>query len=305
MIILTILTLLTGVNKAAAIHSDVNLSQQSVTVNLALELTENFTTLPPLNISLQNPPEISKPIEAAIQKRVLGASLQFLQLQAKTSVLNPGTSQLRENYTITVRGASSNTGGMISTNLAFLSMNMSDSITIGGAELNSIGSTYLLQPLKNIPGNPTTAYFFNGAAFRNTVIPGVNTNKFRLLDFTWIPAVADWSRTDDILNQASRWDLNSQTNNLFQGGAPFNLTVGLTKHEATYLPVYEAVFDPSLDVTVPTVAWAQGNIAYFDLPTPFENIAPAILMGLLAIAVLSYVLDRRLTGRVIPKRKKR
>jgi hypothetical protein len=307
MMILTALFSTTIVNQAQGLQSSVAVNQQLVTMNIGFELKENLTALPPLNVTLQNPTNITGPVEAAVRRQVPGATLQSLQLQAKTTLLSPATGLwlLQEDYTIVVAGASSNTGAMIKTNLSFLSMNASDPMKTGSSELNDIGREYLLQPLKNIPANPTTGYLLNGAVFTNTAIPAINTNNFRLLDFTWIPPIAQWTRTDDTINRTTKWDLNNKTSNIFQGGAPFNLTVGLSKHENTYFPIYQAVLDPSIEVGVSAIAWAQGTFVYFDVPSNADTVMPGIITVSLAILVLTLSVDRRLTRQVIAKRKKK
>ncbi len=157
------------------------------------------------------------------------------------------------------------TGSRVSSDLAFLSMNESDSINISNVELNTVGAYYLLGPLKNLPATTSTGFFFDGETF----------------------------------------SLSPSTTNLFQGGFPFNLTVGLTRRENTYLPIYEAIFDPSLRVIVSSNAWADGTTIYFDLPSPLTTLMATITASTLAVALVGFVVDRRLTGPVGTRRKKR
>jgi hypothetical protein len=198
-----------------------------------------------------------------------------------------------------------NAGSRISSDLSFLSMNVSDSISISNVELNTVGAYYLLVPLKTLPQTTSTGYFLDGETFRSTVIPGLNTEKFRFLDFTWVPSISTWTRQDDILKQSTRWDLSPSTTNLFQGGFPFNLTVGLVKRENIYLPIYEAIFDPSLEVTISSNAWAIGTTVYFDLPSPLTTLMMAITASVLSIALVGLVIDRRLTRPMVVRKKKR
>jgi hypothetical protein len=276
-------------------------------MNMQLKLTENFTDLPQLNVSLTNATALVSLVQTAVQRKVPSASIHLVQLQANTTLLNQSQHLwlLQENYTIVIAGAIVTGGSRVSSDLAFLSMNASDPINISNVELNTVGAYYLLGPLKNLPGTISTGYFFDGETFRSTVIPGINTQKFRLLDFTWVPSISHWNRQDDILKQSTQWDLSPSTTNLFQGGFPFNLTVGLTRRENTYLPIYEAVFDPSLQVTVSSNAWADGTTIYFDLPSPLTALMTAITVSILAIALVGFVMDRRITRSVWSKRKKK
>jgi len=307
LLILTVLLSLPIPNQAIGLTSKITVGQKYVTMNMQLRLTENFTDLPQLNVNLTNATALVSPIQTALQRKVPSASIHLLQLRANTTLLNQIQHLwlLQENYTIVIAGAITSTGSRVSSDLAFLSMNESDSINISNVELNTVGSYYLLGPLKNLPATTSTGYFFDGETFRSTVIPGLNTQRFRFLDFTWVPSISTWSRQDDILKQSTQWDLSPSTTNLFQGGFPFNLTVGLTRRENTYLPIYEAIFDPSLQVTVSSNAWAGGTMIYFDLPSPLTALMTTIAVSTLAIALVGFVMDRRLTRPIGARRKKR
>jgi hypothetical protein len=259
-----------------------------------------------LNVALSNSTTLVSPVQTAIQKKVPSALVSFLELRAKTTLLNPSQNLwlLQENYTMIVAGANMNTGSRVASNLSFLSMNVSDSIYISNVELNTVGSYYLLQALKTIPATPFTGYFLDGATFRNSVIPGINTQNFRFLDFTWIPPVSQWSRQGDILKQSTKWDLNPSTSNLFQEGFPYNLTVGLAKRESTYTPVLVAIFDPSLEISVSANAWVSGTTVYFNLPSPLEAVMAIIVTSTLTIAMITFVFDRRITQRADKRRKR-
>jgi hypothetical protein len=305
--ILTVLLSLPIPNQVRGLTSKIIVGQNYVTMNIQLKLTENFTDLPQLNVNLTNATALISPVQTALQRKVPSASIHLLQLQANTTLLNQSQHLwlLQENYTIVIAGAIMTTGSRVSSDLAFLSMNESDSINISNVELNTVGAYYLLGPLKNLPATTSTGFFFDGETFRSTVIPGLNTQKFRFLDLTWVPSISTWSRQDDILKQSTQWDLSPSTTNLFQGGFPFNLTVGLTRRENTYLPIYEAIFDPSLRVIVSSNAWADGTTIYFDLPSPLTTLMATITASTLAVALVGFVVDRRLTGPVGTRRKKR
>ena len=307
LLILTVLLSLPISNQVRGLTSKIIVGQKYVTMNMQMKLTENFTDLTQLNVSLTNATALVNPVQTALQRKVPSASIHLLQLQADTTLLNQSQHLwlLKENYTIVIAGAIMTAGSRISSDLAFLSMNVSDSINISNVELNTVGAYYLLGPLNSLPVTTSTGFFFDGETFRSTVIPGINTQKFKFLDFTWVPSISHWSRQDDILKQSTQWDLSPSTTNLFQGGFPFNLTVGLVKRENTYLPIYEAVFDPSLEVTVSSNAWADGTTIYFDLPSTLTALMAAITASTVTVALVGFVIDRRLTRPALPKRKKR
>lgn len=294
-------------SQVRALTSSITVDQKYVTMHMQMKLTENFTDLPKLNVTLTNATEVIKPVQAAIQRKVPAASVHFLQLQANTTLLNQSQNlwRLQENYTIVVVGASTTSGSRISSDLSFLSMNLTDAIDVSNVELNAIGTQYLLAPLKNLPATTSTGYFFDGETFRNTVIPALNTQKFSFLDFSWVPSISTWDRQGDVLKGSTRWDLSPSNTNIFQGGFPFNLTVGLVRRENVYLPIYLAVFDPSLEVSVSANAWTSGSVVYFDLPSSIGVLMAAISTSTLAIAICGFVLDRRMTRLPESKRRKK
>jgi hypothetical protein len=289
------------------VASVVTVDQNRVTINMRLQLVENFTTLPQLNVTLSNSTTLVSPVQTAIQKKVPSALVNFLELRAKTTLLNPSQRLwlLQENYTLVVTGANMDAGSRVASNLSFLSMNVSDSINISNVELNTVGSYYLFQALKSIPFSPSIGYFLDGSTFRNSVLPGINTQNFRFLDFTWLPPVSQWTREGDIFKQSTRWDLNSGTTNLFQEGFPYNLTVGLAKRENVYIPVLVAIFDPSLEISVSANAWASGTTVYFNLPSPLEPLMATIVTSTVTIAVVAFLFDRKITQRAESKRRRR
>ena len=308
--VLLVLTLLLSIpipNKANGLTSKITIGQKYVTMSIQLKLIENFTDLPQLSVSLTNATAIVNLVQGALQKKVPSASIHLLQLQANTTLLNQPQHLwlLQENYTIVIAGAILTAGSRVSSDLAFLSMNESDSIDISNVELNTVGANYLLGPLKDLPTTTSTGYFFDGETFRSNVIPGLNTQKFSLLDLTWVPSISRWSRQGDILKQSTQWDLSPNTTDLFQGGFPFNLTIGLTRRENTYLPIYEAVLDPSFRVTVSSNAWADGTMIHFDLPSPLTTLMATLTATTLILALVGFVADRRLTRSVGTRQKRR
>jgi hypothetical protein len=284
-------------------------------VNLRLELRENLTTLsqayalsPAYAVVGQSNSSavtgnVTLPIQASIQRLVPTARIDSLKLTARIANTSKQMWLIQENYTIMLSGVSKSSGGMISTDLGFLSMNVSDSMRLGSSEFNTLGMSYLLQTLSAL--SPGTSYFLDGARFLNNVIPRLTTGKFRAFDFSWVPPVSKWTEQTDTLRQSTTWSLNPTNSNIFVGGAPYNLTLGSAFREGKLVPpIYVATFDPSLEVTVPALARAQGTIVQFDIPLVEEVVMPGIIGASLVVAVAGFFVDRRLT-RPVRSRKKR
>jgi hypothetical protein len=276
---------------------EITVAQSTVTMNMNLVLQENLTSLPSINIYLTeaNSSTVLQPITTAIDKLVPNASVASLELRAKTSN-SSAMWLLEENYSITVKGASTNLGSNIRTNIGFIAMNVSQSLMVSNQELNAVGSAYLLAPL-NAQDPRATTYYIDGHRTLSSVIPAQTTTTFWLLDLTWVSPISTWTKNDDVLKQSTIWSLDL--------GAPrYNLTYGTRSPEGGLLRVNTAIYNPTFSVSVPANAWADGSTISFDVPSPFEIAMPAIAAVSLVAVIAGLVLDRRLT-RVLRTRKKK
>ena len=277
---------------------EIAVDQSSVTMNMNLVLRENLTSLPSINIYLTttNSSTILQPIANAFHKIVPSANIAILELRTKTTN-SSGVWLLEENYSITVRGASTNLGSSIRANIGFIAMNVSQSLMVSNQELNSVGSAYLLAPL-NAQDPKATTYYIDGHQTLSAVIPAQTTTTFWLLDLTWVQPVSTWTENQDVLKQSTTWS--------FDLPAPrYNLTYGTRSPEGPLLRVYTALYNPAFSVSVPANARADGSTISFDLPTPLEIAMPAIATVSLLALVVGSVLDRRLTGVLRSRKKKR
>jgi hypothetical protein len=315
LLIITICATLPLAAEVGGVSVGVVLDQNSVAVNLRLELRENLTNLSPayalspayVVVGQSNASavtgNVTLPLQASIQRLVPTARIDLLQLTARIANTSKQMWLIQENFTIMLSGVSTNSGGMISTDLGFLSMNVSDSMRLGHEEFNTLGVSYLLQTLSAL--SPGTSYFVDGARFLNNVIPRLTTGKFRALDFSWVPPVSKWTEQADTLRQSTTWKLNPTNSNIFAGGAPYNLTLGSAFREGILVPpIYVATLDPALEVTVPAIARAQGTVVQFDIPLVAEVAMPIIIGASLVAAVAGFFVDRRLTRPVRSRRKR-
>ncbi len=276
-------------------------AQDRVTIDLALQLRENFTSLPVFKSFLDssNSTIITTPMQVAMQKLVPGARIDSLTLHAGTSLVSAssGTWLFSENYTIIVDGVNRNLGSVVRSNLGFIAMNASGSILLGGVEINSLGSKYLVTPLKSLTPTSSAAFFLDGAGYSNSNVPGNVTATFNILDFSWVSPVSQWNNQPDPLGSSTVWTLNPRIN-------PYNLTVGLRQIENIYFPVYQALYVPTLRVSAPARSWADGTNVLFDLQTPTDIAMPLIIGASLVILVAAVFLDRRLRFKAVRKKRR-
>jgi hypothetical protein len=271
-------------------------------MNMQLLFQENVTSLPSINTILSesnsstvlNP--ILQPINSSLSRLVPGARITSFQLEART-FNSSGTWRLKENYTIVVTGANTNLGSSIRSNLAFIAMNVSQSLMVSDQEINAVGSTYLLAPL-NAQDPKITGYFIDGHQTLSAVIPAQTTSTFWLLDLSWVPPISSWPKTQDPLKQTTAWTLDL-------GSPRYNLTYGRKSPEGTLINVHMATYYPTFTVSVPANAWIDGNTISFDVPTASETTMPLII-GASLIALIGVLLwDWRLTSAVRIRKRKR
>jgi hypothetical protein len=292
------------IGRARAEAVSVTLGQDSISVNMNLLLRENLTALPSINSNIgpENSTSVTQsflqPIGNAIQKLVPSAKLSNFEVHIKTANIT-GQWNLEENYSITVTGANVNSGSNIRSDLDFLSMNVSLPLQIAGAEVNGVGPDLLLPALQaKVAAIPNLQFYIDGSQTRNSVIPAQTTKGFWLLDFTWIQPVSTWNSTDNILGQSTSWTLNPPN-------PRYNLTLGIPSPEGPLLSKYVVDYSPSMSVTVPANAWVNGNDIYFDIPNASEILMPALILATLVIVLASFFIDRKLTGSIRTRSRKR
>ncbi len=219
---------------------------------------------------------------------------------------NSSTWIMTENFTFTITGVASNKPGTSSYNLGFVAMNMSDSLKFGGIEFNNIGPTYLVGPINSQPRS-TTFYLdrslVRGGPYLNPVIPSLTTQRFSLLDFSWMPKISDWSHTYKPLDTSSIWTLNPGTD---RPGLPYNLTMGIKSPEGTLLTSLVAFYNLSLRLTAPARAVANGSTLSFTLPATSDFVMPTIVVATVVLAAGSFLAEKKLVkpaGRYKKKRR--
>jgi hypothetical protein len=278
---------------------NIALDQSGVTLSMNLQLLTNMTSLPQaqLQLPVSNASQVIQPLQKAIQKLVPKAQVQQVSLKAKIGNLTSQLSILEENYTVAITGTNTNTGGLVNATLAFLSLNSSDAIRLGGVELNNVGAAYLLGPIQSY-GTTSGRYrfYFDQSIYLNSIIPGQTTQTFNMLDFSWVPKISEWTHQYQPLDSSSKWDYVS---------TPYNLTIGLLTPEGLLYHPVKTYYQCSLELVAPPRAWAKGTNVYFNTTTTTDYVLPLIVVVPLATAIGTFVLDRRLTRQTRTRKKKR
>ena len=278
-------------------------SPDFVTVKMNLVLRENLTALPQINARIDPTNSTDaiqpyvQPIKNAVQRSTPDAEISNFEITISTTNTTRAW-LLEENYSLTISGANTNSGSRITSRLGFVSMNVSQSLEIAGLEFNEVGPTILLPALQaKAAAYSNLQYFIDGSNPRNAIIPEATTARFLLLDFTWITPVSTWDIKDDVLGQSTTWSINPSNPH-------YNLTLGIPSPEGPLLAAYTAIYSPSMSLTVPASAWADGNTVYFDTPTPAESIMPTIVAISIVIALATFLADRRIARPLRARRKR-
>ncbi len=304
--------MMTGTISRAQAQGDmtVTISSARVLLNYQIEFEENFTALSQSRVTLDssNSSEIESIFDNAMQRLVPQAHLDPSTFTFSASVdqpsLNSNTWRIVENISGSVLGANSGSIGIATFNLGFLSMNVSSSLLYGGVEFNKIGRTYLAAPVDS--QRKGTTYYLDqslvrGGPYSNSVIPGNATFRFNLLDFSWVPKISMWTHAYRPFDSSSTWTLNPKTDSR---ALPFNVTAGIASPEGTLVTVLTAFINPTLSLTTPPRSWSVASTISYQLPTDTPGFMAVILIALIAVAVASILVDKRLSRAGISARKK-
>jgi len=267
----------------------ITVDSTSVFVKMNLELIENLTTsLPPLDVLLNQSNPVFLPLETGIQSIAHDGSIEQLTLHTRTALIDQTNNlwAFQENYTFTISGVTNNTGARVIADLSFLSTSISTSMIFNAVELNNVGGSYLAPSFQRFPPNSNTFYFAGSSEFTQPAIPLLSTSKFSFLDLSWIPPVSKWTGGYQALASSAKWDYIPQT-------PPYNVSVVLGQTpEKTFLKKYVAIVDPSVEVVAPAGALARGTAILFDLPTIAETAMPVIIGVSLITAITTFLLER-------------
>lgn len=291
----------------------VNITPPEVTLDYQLALQENATTLSNASVVLDSSnssqSQFVNSLQNAMQRLVPGIVVDPSTFTFAASVRqqsqNSSTWIMSENLTFTVSGAASNKPGMNTYNLGFIAMNMSDSLKFGGVEFNNVGPAYLVSPINSQPAS-TTFYLdrslVRGGPYLNPVIPSLTTQKFSLLDFSWIPKISDWMHTYRPLDTSSSWTLNPGKD---RPGLPYNLTMGIKSPEGPLLTSLVAFYTLNLQLTAPARAVANGSTISFTVPAGTDFVLPAIVGTTVILAGATFLAEKKLVKPVGQYKKKR
>jgi len=294
---LLVLAILSGVVvvQARAESISIGVTRDSVTVQMNLALKENLTDLPLVygHLGSANSTALmqafSEPINSSIQELDPTARLSTLALAVKTSN-ETGIWTLYENYTMTVIGANTNSGSSIRSNLRFIAMKMTESLQLGGIEVNNVGTALILPALQGkVALYPNLQFYIDGSHPTTAFIPEQTTTQFSILDFTWVTPVSTWTTNSNVLGQFTSWTLDPAS-------SQYNLTLGVPSPEGPFLKTFIAIYEPSLIITAPPNAWVDGYTVSFDTSTPAETLMPSVIVASLIVVLVAMGLDRKLTG---------
>ncbi len=195
-------------------------------------------------------------------------------------------------------------GGVAQYDLSWKAIRLEENLQTNNIAFNTLGQTYLLQPLAAFFPNPRP-----GRTFFITVggIPVTKTNyqdrvgKIVLLDMSGLQTpLGDWIHTQDLAARTETWVSPDH------GG--FNITASqqITESDFSATFYYYAAARVSAKLSTPLNAFARGDTLFVDYSNGlWEQVGSSIVIALLAILIITTVFERRITSGLRERRRRR
>jgi hypothetical protein len=294
----------------ATVHS--NYVDVSMNIRVFQNLTdiESGFSLPASNGTLtgNDSTSLASAIQASIQNKTLGAQVSGLNLQLASTSLRGGLSQwFNVSLQFRVSGVQTSKAGLQYVNMDWKSFNVPQNVTVGGVEVNNIGTAYLASvatTISNLERSSTRTSIITYSNivnyFRVTTGNLVSaTERINLLNFTQLlPAVETWQETYDPSTNSQTWT--------FYINQILGLMIQTTSTEPHATPTTDGViYSIQAIVSAPARSYARGDtiVAVFNDTT--ETIMLAVIVVGLAVLISSLFIERRISRRVIRRKTKK
>jgi len=282
----------------------VSISNGVTFVSVLLQASQNLTSqdrlfsLPQFTGQLvgQNATTISSIVQDSVRALNPRASVSNLRLALSSSPPTNGTVLQWFNVSLQfqVGGIQTPENGDERTDLSWKSFVIASNVTIGGVEVNTVGSAYMraaatfLQTLET----PSLGTF----AFRNLINNRVVTPiglpsailKIQLLNFTrFLPPVDTWQQSYDFASRSTIWSLIADPN--------LGLVVQQTSSEPHVTEKSSSGFFYVLKATIsaPSRSLARGDTILAFFQDTIETLMGTVIVAILALGAVTYLYERR------------
>lgn len=293
----------------ATVHS--NYIDVSMNIRVFQNLTDIVAgfSLPAANGTLtgNNSTNLASAIQTSIQNKTLGAQVNGLNLQFSSTGLRGGLSQwFNVSLQFRLSGVQTSKSGLQYVNMDWKSFSVPQNVTVGGVEVNNIGTAYLASVATSIANlersSKTSIITYSNIVnyFRVTTGNLVSaTERINLLNFTQLlPAVETWQESYDASTNSQTWT--------FYINQILGLMIQTTSTEPQSTPTADGViYTIQATVSAPARSYAQGDtiVAVFNDTT--ETIMLAVIIVGLAVLISSLFMERRISRRIIRRKPKK
>ncbi len=199
-----------------------SLSKDYASVSIDLRLSQNFSSLVPFAfpeytglLQGQNASAASTALESALQRRSPEAHISGLILSLDSSAVASGTYLQSFNVSLRfqVKGIQSYQNNAERIDLAWKSFEAPSNITVGGVEVNRIGTVYMVPlatQVASTTGNTTGFRYEVDQRLTSYVFLARLVPRIQLLNFSRLmPAVSTWHEAYDFASRAATWSMSA------------------------------------------------------------------------------------------------
>jgi hypothetical protein len=311
-----------GVNSAHASAQVQGLSatitRDYVSVSINYQVSQNLTELensfafPAFSGMLvgSNASSLATIVQQAVDNKVPGAAVSALTLGlASTPWSNiTGIQWFNVSLQFQVHGVQTSQGGTEKVDMSWKSFEVPQNMTIGAAEVNNIGDTYLFNPMTKIASDESVSSTFikfknvvNDRIVSPTTMAGAAAS-INLFNFSRIlPNIDTWKQTYDFSSGSIVWSFNPGPSLGIIITRTFNEPQSAGPSIVNNLLLYKV----EGSISAPSASSAQGDTitARFDSNT--ETIMAATIGSIFVLGTLSFGYERRVVkkgARRSPKR---
>jgi len=282
----------------------VSISNGVTSVSILLQASQNLTSqdrffsLPQFNGQLvgQNASTVSSIVQDSVRTLSPHASVSNLRLGLSSSPPTNGTVLQWFNVSLQfqVGGIQTPENGNERTDLSWKSFVIASNITIGGIEVNTVGSTYMqaaatyLQALEA----PSQGTFAFRNLINNRVVTAIGLPsailRIQLLNFTrFLPQVDTWQQSYNFTSRSATWSFTADPN--------LGLVVQQTSNEPHVTEKVTSGFFYVLKATIsaPARSIARGDTILAFFQDTSEALMGTVIVAILALGSATYLYERR------------
>jgi hypothetical protein len=294
----------------------VSISNGVTSVAIILQASQNLTSLdrffslPQYNGQLvgQNASTVSSIVQDSIRALNPHASVSNLRIALSSSPPTNGTvlQWFNVSFQFQVGGIQTPENGDQRTDLSWKSFVIASNVTIGGIEVNTVGSAYMralatyLQALEA----PYQGTFTFRNLINNRVVTAIGLpstiSKIQLLNFTrFLPPVDTWQQSYNFTSRSAIWSLTADPN--------LGLVIQQTSTEPHVTERVTSGFFYVLKATIsaPARSLARGDTILAVFQDTSELLMGTVIVAILALGAVASLYERRVLKNRIGRKLKR